>query len=557
MNTLYTQIYDSAKYLHNNKLKSKINCILRGLKTSNVRLSCQQFGISRRTYYYWLNKLKENDFDPNSLMPKSRAPKRSPRIIEGRLKEEILNLRKEFRYGPATIAWYMDHLFGIKVSPHGVYKVLLRENVPFRKRRSDKPNPHKRRYSLNTPGEGLQVDIKYVPFKVEGEKAYVYNAIDDCSRWRFAYLYRYINTYSSKDFAKRLIKAAPFTIKSVQTDNDVAFTNHFLPKSLDNESMPHPFTDILEQTDVSHKLIPPGAKELNGKVERSHKTDMEEFFWKIPTNITFDNLQNELSNWIHDYNHNRPHSELGMKSPVQKLSNYGFQINSTKRKLKKRNEEYRLNNPPRPSIVQNILPSSKNDRKNFLEMALIYSELSKPLPPLCNFCGNTTWKKFKWKKFKLFLRNSSNNLNRSNYSNRRNRLGSYQTDENRGGGGGAPHHLANIVNGDYNTVEHTQKGKAGHDGFIEITGDSNTVDLYQRGNGGQKWADIVLDGDGHSVDVDQRGSNSASAAIDLTNSGGAYTLDLDQNVTTSADSYSITGICATFGGCSVTINRNN
>ena len=40
-----------------------------------------------------------------------------------------------------------------------------------------------------------------------------------------------------------------------------------------------------------------------------------------------------------------------------------------------------------------------------------------------------------------------------------NTVASYQTDENRGGGGGAPHHLANIVNGDYNTVEHTQMAK--------------------------------------------------------------------------------------------------
>ena len=95
------------------------------------------------------------------------------------------------------------------------------------------------------------------------------------------------------------------------------------------------------------------------------------------------------------------------------------------------------------------------------------------------------------------------------------------------------------------------------DVIVEIDGDDNFVDLYQRGNGGQKWADIVLTGDGHTVDVDQRGSQSANATVDLTNSGGAYTLDLDQNVTTSADSYSITGICSTFGGCSVTVNRNN
>jgi len=138
-----------------------------------------------------------------------------------------------------------------------------------------------------------------------------------------------------------------------------------------------------------------------------------------------------------------------------------------------------------------------------------------------------------------------------------NDLGSYQTDTNRSGGGGSPHHLANIVNGDYNTVEHIQMGKAGHDGFVEIQGDDNTVDLYQRGNGGQKWADIVLTGDGHTVDVDQRGSNSASAAIDLTNSGGAYNFTLTQNVTTSPDSYSVTGYCTNSAGCNLTINRNN
>jgi len=134
---------------------------------------------------------------------------------------------------------------------------------------------------------------------------------------------------------------------------------------------------------------------------------------------------------------------------------------------------------------------------------------------------------------------------------------STQTDTNRGDGGGDSHYLDNTITGDFNTVRHTQMGKAGHDGWIDIDGDFNDVTLYQRGNDGKKWTEIELTGDGHTVDVNQRGSQSATATIDLTNSGGAYTLDLDQNVTTSADSYSITGTCATFGGCSVTVNRNN
>ena len=137
-----------------------------------------------------------------------------------------------------------------------------------------------------------------------------------------------------------------------------------------------------------------------------------------------------------------------------------------------------------------------------------------------------------------------------------NTVASYQTDTNRSNGGAA-HHLSNIVDGDDNTVEHIQMGKQGHDGFIEIDGDGNTVDLYQRGNGGQKWADIVLTGDDHTVDVMQRGTQYAEAEVDLTNGGGAYDFTLTQNVSTTSDTFSITGTCSTLGGCSVTVNRNN
>ena len=137
-----------------------------------------------------------------------------------------------------------------------------------------------------------------------------------------------------------------------------------------------------------------------------------------------------------------------------------------------------------------------------------------------------------------------------------NTVGSAQTDTNRSSGGAA-HHLANIVNGDNNEVNHTQMGKQGHDGFVEIQGDGNTVDLYQRGNGGQKWADIVLTGDGHSVDVMQRGTEYASATVDLTNSGGAYDFELTQNVSTSTGTYSVTGYCTNASGCALSINGNN
>ena len=130
-----------------------------------------------------------------------------------------------------------------------------------------------------------------------------------------------------------------------------------------------------------------------------------------------------------------------------------------------------------------------------------------------------------------------------------NNLESYQTDDNGNGG----QHIANYVTGDSNTVKHTQRGGGDHEGYIEINGDDNNVTLLQRGNSDEQFADIVLD-DGHTVDVFQRyGSHTAN--INLTNSGGGYTLDLDQTAT-SNKTYSITGICTNANGCGVTVTQN-
>ena len=138
-----------------------------------------------------------------------------------------------------------------------------------------------------------------------------------------------------------------------------------------------------------------------------------------------------------------------------------------------------------------------------------------------------------------------------------NTLASYQTDVNRGGGGGSYHYIGNYISGSYNTVDHTQMGKAGHTGYVNIYSDSNTVDLYQRGNGGQKTANLSLYGNGHTVDVNQRGSQSATATVSLTNGTGAYNFNLSQNVTSSAATYSISATCNNSGGCSLTVNQNN
>ena len=60
----------------------------------------------------------------------------------------------------------------------------------------------------------------------------------------------------------------------------------------------------------------PGSPHLNGKVERSQKTDLEEFY-AITDLSNFEKLREELGQWQFFYNWQRPHGSLKGKTPSE------------------------------------------------------------------------------------------------------------------------------------------------------------------------------------------------------------------------------------------------
>ena len=128
------------------------------------------------------------------------------------------------------------------------------------------------------------------------------------------------------------------------------------------------------------------------------------------------------------------------------------------------------------------------------------------------------------------------------------------TSQVNSGGTSSDHHMAHIITGDGNTLSHLQYADKKKQGFIEITGDDNTVTLEQR-NSSNHFADIVLTGDDHTVTGVQRGgANAHNFSVDLTNSGGAYTVSTTQNSST-AQTYSLTGSCTNANGCGIVVNQ--
>jgi transposase InsO family protein len=132
---------------------------------------------------------------------------------------------------------------------------------------------------------------------------YQYTAIDDCTRYRVLGLYARRTANNSLEFLGKLIEEMPFPIQRIQTDRGKEF---FAAK----------FQERLMEYGIKFRPIKPGSPHLNGKVERSHRTDLEEFYTTVDLEST--GLQDRLQEWQHYYNWERPHGVLG-KTPMDKF----------------------------------------------------------------------------------------------------------------------------------------------------------------------------------------------------------------------------------------------
>jgi transposase InsO family protein len=304
------------------QIRRRLNWFIEAREVGNVTRACKNCGIARKTYYKWWSIYQNSGSDKESLADRSRRPKSHPKTIEGAWKRRIVKLRKKTGYGPDRI-WAIFTRKGLNnvPSPTGIYQVLKREGL-IRKKRKPSRKKHKRRYEMPNPGDRIQIDIKYVPYLMNGQQHYQYTAIDDCSRYRIVSFYEERSNFNSKDFLLHVINNMPFPVKSIQTDNDTTFTNWYTgaqKTAPDKKPKIHTFTRTCHQYDIEHILIKPATPQLNGKVERSHETDEEEFY-RISKAQSLNELRRRFNRWLLFYNYQRLHSSLAYKTPAERIA---------------------------------------------------------------------------------------------------------------------------------------------------------------------------------------------------------------------------------------------
>jgi transposase InsO family protein len=293
-----------------NNVRIKLELFVLALKLGNVSEACARRGFGRSFYYKWWRRFTKSNYKLSSLNEKTRRPKKSPYKLSYNKEQKILELRSNGN-GCRMIKAILARK-GKGHSTSTINHVLNKRKRP-KKIRNKKLNPHNRRYEMPIPGQRLQVDVKYFPHRIKGKKAYVYVAIDECTRWRYTKAYDTLNGLLTVEFMKEVQANAPFPIFCVQTDNGQEFTFRFL-----SEKTKHPLDIWCEEEGINHRCIPPGVKELNGKVERSHRIDEQYFYWRAPRE-SFEGLNEAMRDWISYYNEQRPHGGLNYKTPLEKI----------------------------------------------------------------------------------------------------------------------------------------------------------------------------------------------------------------------------------------------
>lgn len=307
------------RYNRDINISKKVWLFLEADKTKNVSLACTRLGHKRSYYYCWWNRLKAANYDISALTERSRKPHSHPKTTSAEKVAVIKQIRQQTGYGPPRIAYYLQKDHGISLAPSTIGHILKREGLilPKPKRNQKK---HTKRYEMPQPGDLVQIDVKYVPYLIRGQQYYQFTAIDDCSRWRFADIYPEKSTYSTKEFVQRLLREAPFPIRCIQTDGGTEFTNRYVsdPKCVLKKPAVHILDKVCARHNIRHKLIPVATPQINGKVERSHRIDNEEFY-RLNRYYDDKSLRTNFLTWNHKYNHQRPHGGINMQTPAKKL----------------------------------------------------------------------------------------------------------------------------------------------------------------------------------------------------------------------------------------------
>lgn len=284
-----------------------------------VSATARKYGIHRDTIYTW-----RKDIIPQKPGPRSTVYWQTATDLE----ELVIQVRLATNYGPKRIKSELADI-NVVLGEKAIRNIIEASGLVYRQRKPRKKATQP--FYAPYPGYRLQVDTKAVPNEADKRRSrqQQFTAIDIVSKIRYLKIMDGLSNTNSIIFIKEALsffEEIGINIECVQTDNHATFTNLFNGgnKKADHElRRVHPLTLYLISRGIEHKLSRPGTPQHNGFVERSHRTDEEEFYSSLNNaDLDIAILNSKIDNWQNEYNTTRRHSSCKNLPPLEYFNTY-------------------------------------------------------------------------------------------------------------------------------------------------------------------------------------------------------------------------------------------
>jgi putative transposase len=281
--------------------------VLKAIHTSNFRQLCQEYGISPKTGYKWLERFYEHGFE--GMGERSRRPQRHAKELGEEVICEMIRLKHAHpRWGPRKIRAIYQRLHPKAPSESSFKRVLERTGL-VEKRRVRRPSEAgliRSGRKASAANEIWTVDFKGWWHGANGQRCEPLTVRDEYTR--------YLLELRTMENAQGQTVRACF---------ERLFERHGVPQCIrsDNGSPFASSTGVLGLSKLSAWWVAlgidlersrPGCPQDNGAHERMH-LDVDQELRGQEQQASFDE-------WRRVFNEERPHETLGMKRPADVCS---------------------------------------------------------------------------------------------------------------------------------------------------------------------------------------------------------------------------------------------
>jgi len=294
-------------------MRVKIKEIILSFRKNNndPKLIAEDLGVHRSTVYRWLKRARSyrNHLIFKQLRRKSTRPKTICRSLDFDQGFKIIQFRKRYGFTAAKIKVSM----GLTVSTSTIHRFLIKQKLVRKYGNYRRPRFQNtiHMHAKNVTNIGfLQMDVKYITPELSGLPwtCFEYAVIDIYSRYKEAVILNQLDADGAIIALMEIIKRLPFKPIFIQTDNGLEFQNKF--------------DKFCQDIGLKHHWIHKRTPNENAVIERSFRTDQDEFFFNLKEPLSdYDQLRRQFADYLDWYNKVRPHFGVNLKTPFQVIIN--------------------------------------------------------------------------------------------------------------------------------------------------------------------------------------------------------------------------------------------